>query len=265
MKAALTDPELSKADVAVLFSVLDRLNAESGEAYPALTTIAADAKVDRGHVTRCIRRLCDRGYLDRESGSRTSSNRYRMGPACRCSPAPTGRCDVAPRGECEPAPTGRCTAAVEVGADSTSEVGAALHPEPAFKSNQLFEPAETVDDFSLARVTRDAMKAFNSSELVTANGGKLSTVTDQGIDTKRKWIQRSLKTSREIAKAMGLPGPSLEFWERYFVEVGTDAWKRGDGPYTGSHANWRPSFEYLTRPAVMLDVWERACQEDEAA
>lgn len=109
------------------------------------------------------------------------------------------------------------------------------------------------------------MKAFNSSELVIRNGGKLRSVTDQGIDTKRKWIQRSLKTARDISMAMRLVGPTPEFWECYFGEVGNDPWKRGDGPYTGKHERWLPSFEYLTRPAVMLSVWESAVGEDKAA
>lgn len=248
---AASDPSFSRADVGVLMVILDHMD-KAGEAWPGLTRIGELARVDRSHVTRCIRKLTETGYLDREAGNQTKSNRYRIGRV--------GRCTDAPRGKCSPAPTGRCTDASEVGAALASGVGAALHPEPALKSNLPIEPTgKAPASASLILITRAAITAFNASRLVITNGGKLATVTDQGIETKAKWIKRSLSTVREMCQAMnGSPEITPEFWEGYFEEIEGNPWKRGDGPYTGGHANWRPSFEYLTRPDVMTAVWDEA-------
>ena len=122
---AATDTRLKPTDRAVLMVILDRLN-DTGVAWPGLPLIATDAKVDRSTVVRSLRRLTDFGYLERVSGDRTTSNRYRMG---RCNAAP--RRGVAPRGEAAP----------RVGANRHLNVGAAPHPEPA-SFNLPIEPAQ---------------------------------------------------------------------------------------------------------------------------
>ena len=80
--AASRDSDLSKADVAVLWSVLQRINRETLSTFPSLETIAADAGVSSRSAPRSINRLCERGYLTKEKrkgkgGDR--SNVYRAG------------------------------------------------------------------------------------------------------------------------------------------------------------------------------------------
>lgn len=58
---------------------------------------------------------------------------------------------------------------------------------------------------------------------------------------------------------------TAEFWDQYFASCDAEPFTRGDGPYSGKHENWRPSFEYLTREAVMLEVFDKATSGDEAA
>lgn len=44
----------------------------------------------------------------------------------------------------------------------------------------------------------------------------------------------------------------------YFAECAADPFRNGAGPYAPPHENWRPDFEFLTRPAEMLKVFDRA-------
>lgn len=136
VKAASVDPRLSRGDVAVLIAILDRMNSD-GVAWPSLGTVAADAHVDRRTATRAIARLVDTSYLLRESGNRTASNRYRVGPAGRDNLAPTGRGEFTP--------TGRGSHAPKVGAAVSHGVGAALPPELA-SLNLPIEPTHIAAD-----------------------------------------------------------------------------------------------------------------------
>ena len=134
--AATRDARLSRTDCATLGAILDRLD-NSGVCWPSLNKIAEDAQVSRSSAVRSLVSLTGHGYLLRESGNRTMSNRYRMGTPPRREPAPTGRCEPAPRCEIEP----RCEPAPVVGAGLSLRVGADLHPEPA-SLNLPNEPEE---------------------------------------------------------------------------------------------------------------------------
>lgn len=123
--AALRDPRLTPGACACLAMILDRLN-DAGTAWPSINTVARDAGVDRATAVRSIKLLVDLGYLERDSGNRTSSNRYRIG---RCAAAP--RCSDAPRRKDAPG----------VGAAMRLRVGAAVRPEPA-SLNLPNEPAQ---------------------------------------------------------------------------------------------------------------------------
>lgn len=144
--AAATDSRLAPTDRTVLMVILERMN-ETGVAWPSMVLIARDAKADRSSVVRSLRRLTDCGYLERESGDRTASNRYRMG---RCNATP--RREVAPR--CKPAPG--------VGAKQHLSVGAALHPElaslnlPIEPDQETLVPAERFSDFWAAYPRKEA-------------------------------------------------------------------------------------------------------------
>lgn len=114
VKAAVCDERLAASDIACLVVILDRFN-DAGTAWPSLGRIAADAAVNRATAVRSIKRLVSLGYLERESGTRTTSNRYRLGG---CADAP--RCSDAPR----------CVDAPGVGAAVRLQVGAAMRLEP---------------------------------------------------------------------------------------------------------------------------------------
>lgn len=115
----------------------------------------------------------------------------------------------------------------------------------------------------LATVTEDAIRAYN--QILGKPNGLLASVSKLGRKTRRKEVQRMLQDASEIClDQFGDKRVTPEFWETYFNACNDDPWMRGDGPYTGSHANWRPDFEYLTRPATVLKVFERATQEEAA-
>lgn len=115
----------------------------------------------------------------------------------------------------------------------------------------------------LVTVTEDAIAAYN--RILGRPNGLLASVSKVGRKTRRKEIQRCLETASEICDDQFRDKKiTPEFWDLYFTACGEDGFTSGAGPYTGAHANWRPDFEYLTRPAVMLKVFERATQEDAA-
>lgn len=113
---ACGDAELSHADTAVLWQLAERAGTK-GTCWPSLSTIASDAGCDRRTAVRSITRLESRGYITRLPGSRTESNRYRIGGG---ESAPTGRGEAATSGESAPrgelVPLGRGEAVQKVGA-----------------------------------------------------------------------------------------------------------------------------------------------------
>ena len=117
---AACDNQCSRADCGVLGVVLDRMN-DDGLCWPSLKQIAEDAGITRPSAVKSVRRLLERGYLDRESGDRIRSNRYRM-PRREMEP----RRAAAPRREMEP----------QVGADRRLRVGADRRPEPTKQKQQ---------------------------------------------------------------------------------------------------------------------------------
>lgn len=116
----------------------------------------------------------------------------------------------------------------------------------------------------LAAVTEDAIAAFN--RLLGKPNGKLPAVSVRvGKKTRRKEVQRMLTEASEVCSELfGDKRVTLAFWTAYFEACAEDPWMRGDGPYSGSHANWTPDFEFMTRPKTLLKVFERATQEDAA-
>lgn len=113
---ACCDPRLSRTDIAVLFVIVDRMDAKTGTSWPGLGTVATDARMSRSSAVRAVRDLVQHGYLQRDSGGPGTSNRYRL-----------GRVELAPR--LNPAP--RSKLAPGVGANLTLGVGAGLRPELA--------------------------------------------------------------------------------------------------------------------------------------
>ncbi|MBX3714081.1 MAG: hypothetical protein KF800_19125 [Lysobacter sp.] len=112
----------------------------------------------------------------------------------------------------------------------------------------------------LSQVTRDAIETFNASKLTKANGGLVPNVDpDVGADKRRAQVAKCLKVARDICKKdYDSEIVVREFWIDYWDECLNDEHKSGRTGGGKDHGNWLPSFEYLTREATMLEVYERA-------
>jgi hypothetical protein len=131
---ASRDRQLSRTDVAVLGSVLDRMG-QTATSWPGLSKISDDIGANRSSAVRAIARLCESGYLVRESGNARKSNTYSMGWS-RCESAP--RCEVAP--SVELASSLGANSHLGVGANLRLGVGANSHPESALRESVSVEP-----------------------------------------------------------------------------------------------------------------------------
>jgi hypothetical protein len=74
------DPSLEKSDFKIAFVIGDHVNRTSGEAWPALETIADECSVKKDTVIAAVRRLTNAGYLAVDPGraGRGMSNHYRL-------------------------------------------------------------------------------------------------------------------------------------------------------------------------------------------
>lgn len=117
----------------------------------------------------------------------------------------------------------------------------------------------------LSVVTNEAIEAYN--RILAKPSGLLAAVKPSvGLETRREQVRRCLKTAGEIcAEQFGDSRVTPEFWQAYFETAADDDFHAGRGPYSGGHANWRPDFEFLTRKATMLKLFERAIGDDAEA
>lgn len=135
--------------------------------------------------------------------------------------------------------------------------------------NQPTKPSPTVlaekRAQRLSTITTDAITWYN--QLLGKPNGKLRAVsTTVGRKTRLKNVDRCLQTASEICEDQFQDKKiTPAFWEMYFRACLDDDFANGTGPYSNEHANWRPDFEYLTRPPVMLKMFERATDQENAA
>jgi hypothetical protein len=78
VRAASKDASLSRADLAVLIAVAERINRETGMTWGRLETFAADAELSRRQTARSIGRLAERGFLEVQQGRGGKANAYRL-------------------------------------------------------------------------------------------------------------------------------------------------------------------------------------------
>ena len=178
LERAYGDDALQASDLRVLFQILRRLNTESGSCYPSLSRLASDARVNRTSVVRSIRRLEERRYIERTSGSVHAPNEYRM---AEC--AVTLKCTDAPS----------YTSAPKVGAPTHLTLGAPTHPKPV-ELNQPNEPDCPFDRFWRAYPRQDARKKAAEAwerlqldplvETILADVGARCAAPDQWQDRK---------------------------------------------------------------------------------
>lgn len=120
----------------------------------------------------------------------------------------------------------------------------------------------------LAQVTADAIEAFNACpKLTKSQGGNLSNVSATvGRETRQGNVKRVIETARAIClQDFDSDRITPEFWADYFAVAAKDDFHAGRVPGGDGHARWVPDFEFLTRPATMLKLYDRAASEGEAA
>lgn len=104
------------------------------------------------------------------------------------------------------------------------------------------------------------METFNDSKLTKVNGGLVpNVIPGVGEAERRKNIARSLQEVRAICRAHFESEHIVrDFWVEYWELCNEDEHKSGRTGGGKEHGNWLPSFEYLTRPKTLLEVYERA-------
>lgn len=115
----------------------------------------------------------------------------------------------------------------------------------------------------LATVTSEAIQTFNASPLVKANGGMLASISPKvGKEKRQCQVSRCLRTARQICEeAYGSPLITAAFWADYWGEIARDDFHAGRIAGGKGHENWKPDFEFLTREATMLKVYDRTAGE----
>ena len=111
----------------------------------------------------------------------------------------------------------------------------------------------------LAKVTDEAIGAFNASALTKRNGGPLPNVSATvGREKRQQQVRRCLRTARAIClESTGDPRVTPEFWAAYFDLVAGDDFYSGRLPGGAGHENYVPDFELLTREATMVKLYDR--------
>jgi hypothetical protein len=114
----------------------------------------------------------------------------------------------------------------------------------------------------LAAVTDEAIAAYN--RILGKPNGRLRAVrASVGRKTRQDQVQRCLQVAAEIClDTYGDKRVTPTFWDAHFGACSDDPFTSGEGPYSGEHANWRPDFEYLTRKATVLKVFEKATDDE---
>ena len=112
----------------------------------------------------------------------------------------------------------------------------------------------------LAQITADAIETFNASALTKPDGALSRVTLDSSV--RRKQVKRCLDVSRAICRRMyGSERIASQFWTDYWLAALADDFAAGRTQPGRGHENWRPDFEYLTRPDVMTKLFDRAVED----
>ena len=76
LSKAMLDPALTHADNKCLLNILERYNKKTGIAWPSFKRLADDLDLTKRRAKSSIRRLVEYGYINKVSGTRTTSNIY---------------------------------------------------------------------------------------------------------------------------------------------------------------------------------------------
>lgn len=110
----------------------------------------------------------------------------------------------------------------------------------------------------LTEVTREAVAAYNAA--LARPVGLLPVVRYPiGREKREREVRRVLRVAREVCAAeYGEPQVTAQFWADYFAACAADPFLSGRQGGGRGHEGWLPDFEYLTREATMLRVYERS-------
>lgn len=134
-----------------------------------------------------------------------------------------------------------------------SEGNALQSPDTIKDQERMSANADAQPADRLTQVADQALDAYN--HFATAHA--LPIARRVAMEKKRAWVKRSLRVIREVcAEAYGSPLIPPEFWPQFFDACGADPFLRGEAK-SRDHPNWKPDFEYLTRPDVIAKVYER--------
>ena len=120
------------------------------------------------------------------------------------------------------------------------------------------QPADKIAD-RLAKVTDEAIAAYNDSPLTKRNGGNLPNVSPTiGREKRQAQVRRCLRVARAICEeSTGSPRVTAEFWTAYFELVALDDFYAGRVPGGPGHEGFVPDFETLTSEKTMLRLYDR--------
>lgn len=114
----------------------------------------------------------------------------------------------------------------------------------------------------LREITQDAIAAYNA--MLTRPRGLLPFVKP-GVGTKarEKQVARIIDVASDICRAeYGDPKITRRFWDDVFGLVREDDFLSGRRPPGAEHPNWRPDFEFLTRPKTLLRLYDDIAEDD---
>lgn len=104
-------------------------------------------------------------------------------------------------------------------------------------------------------ITDEAVAAYNA--ILAKPNGLLPRATTAGIGERRKNVQRCIDVVKRICGELyGDTVITATFWDQYFGECTKDRFLSGNGEYVPE--DWRPDFEYLTRPKTVVRTFEKA-------
>lgn len=113
----------------------------------------------------------------------------------------------------------------------------------------------------LAQVTDDAIASFNA--LLGRPVGLLPAVNPAvGKTRRRQQVGRCLRVAREICQDQyGSTLVTRKFWDAYFGTCAEDDFRSGRAPGGKGHEHWTPDFEFLTREAVMVSLYDKSTSD----
>ncbi len=116
----------------------------------------------------------------------------------------------------------------------------------------------------LNEVVRDAVETYNAALFTKSRGGNCPNIQPSNLKA-RDWVKRAIDQVRAICQqAYGSKVITRQFWIDYWATVDADPFSSGRSTPSEEHPNWVPDFEFLTRPARIAKLFDKAMSEPSA-